>query len=35
MRNGKSDDPELLRFRAEADALIWSDTVLPDDVFAH
>jgi hypothetical protein len=33
-QKGKSRDPELLRFRAEADAMIKTDTALPDDVFA-
>ena len=33
MEKAKSRDPELLRFRAEAEAMIKTDTVLPDDVF--
>jgi hypothetical protein len=32
MEKAKSRDPELLRFRAEAEAVIDTDAVLPDDV---
>ncbi|MFI5457397.1 MAG: tetratricopeptide repeat protein [Isosphaerales bacterium] len=35
MEKRKSRDPELLRFRAEAEAAIISGTALPDNVFAH
>jgi tetratricopeptide (TPR) repeat protein len=34
MEKARSRDPVVLRFRAEAQATIWSDTVLPDQVFA-
>jgi len=34
MNKAKSRDPELLSFRAEAEALIMSDTALPANVFA-
>ena len=35
MEKGKSRDPELLGFRAEAEAMIVSDKLLPADVFAR
>ncbi len=35
MAKGNSRDPELLRFRIEAEAMLKSGTVFPDNVFAR